>query len=187
MTTEEFEHLMRRLRPKLLGIGRKMFADSTMAEDVAQETLMRLWMMRERIDSAGGAEALAVRIARNVCVSEWRRKQSSPCVAMPLPGKGRGKPTSRGSGTLTARGSEELAIRDSMKEPMAESDNSRILQIAVSRLTPSEQRLYRMRHELEMDLGEIAAVTGIGARSLSAMLSTARRKMLETIKKEGLL
>lgn len=107
MTTEEFEHLMRRLRPKLLGIGRKMFADSTMAEDVAQETLMRLWMMRERIDSAGGAEALAVRIARNVCVSEWRRKQSSPCVAMPLPGKGRGKPTARGSGALTARGSEE--------------------------------------------------------------------------------
>lgn len=70
---------------------------------------------------------------------------------------------------------------------MAESDNSRILQMAVSRLTPSEQRLYRMRHEMEMDLGEIAAVTGIGARSLSAMLSTARRKMLETIKKEGLL
>lgn len=102
MTTEEFEHLTRRLRPKLLGIGRKMFADSTMAEDVAQETLMRLWMMRERIDSAGGAEALAVRIARNVCVSEWRRKQLSPCVAMPLPGKGRGKPTARGSGALTA-------------------------------------------------------------------------------------
>lgn len=163
MTTEEFEHLTRRLRPKLLGIGRKMFADSTMAEDVAQETLMRLWMMRERIDSDGGAEALAVRIARNVCVSEWRRKQSSPCVAMPLPGKCRGE------------------------DPMAESDNSRILQMAVSRLTPSEQRLYRMRHELEMDLGEIAAVTGIGIRSLSAMLSTARRKMLETIKKEGLL
>lgn len=163
MTTEELEHLTRRLRPKLLGIGRKMFADSTMAEDVAQETLMRLWMMRERIDSDGGAEALAVRIARNVCVSEWRRKQSSPCVAMPLPGKGRGE------------------------DPMAESDNGRILQMAVSRLTPSEQRLYRMRHELEMDLGEIAAVTGIGARSLSAMLSTARRKMLETIKKEGLL
>ena len=186
MTTEEFEHLTRRLRPKLLGIGRKMFADSTMAEDVAQETLMRLWMVRERIDSDGGAEALAVRIARNVCVSEWRRKQSSPCVAMPLPGKGRGEPTARDSGGLTAR-SSGLAARDSGEDPMAESDNSRILQMAVSRLTPSEQRLYRMRHEMDMDLGEMAAVTGINTRSLSAMLSTARRKMLETIKKEGLL
>jgi RNA polymerase sigma factor (sigma-70 family) len=59
------------------------------------------------------------------------------------------------------------------------------LQKAVSQLKPAEQRLFLMRHEAEMDIQQISAVTGIGARSVSAMLSTAKRKLLEILNPKG--
>ena len=50
MTQQEFEHIAQQLRPKLLNIGRQFFNDGDYAEDIAQETLMRLWLLRERIE-----------------------------------------------------------------------------------------------------------------------------------------
>ncbi len=47
MTREAFEHIAQELRPRLLGIGRRFFHKEETAEDIAQETLMRLWMVRE--------------------------------------------------------------------------------------------------------------------------------------------
>jgi len=50
MTHDAFEHIARELRPKLLHIGVRFFGNNATAEDIAQETLMRLWLIRERID-----------------------------------------------------------------------------------------------------------------------------------------
>ena len=70
MTQQEYEHIVPRLRPRLKDIGRQFFGDEEMAEDIAQETLMRLWMLRERIEPQLDIEPLAVRMAKNLCVSE---------------------------------------------------------------------------------------------------------------------
>lgn len=168
MTTEEYELIARKLRPRLFSIGREFFGDSDTAEDVAQETLMRLWVMRGRVAADTGVEALAVRMARNVCVSEWRRRKVRLAV----------------SDLSTAAAQPDNADTDSI---MAERDNTRLLKTAVGRLTPTEQRLYRMRHELDMDISQITAATGIGEHSVSAMLSKARRQLLEMIKRGGCL
>ena len=54
MTTEEYELIARKLRPRLFSIGREFFGDSDTAEDIAQETLMRLWVMRGRVAADTG-------------------------------------------------------------------------------------------------------------------------------------
>lgn len=168
MTTEEYELIARKLRPRLFSIGREFFGDSDTAEDIAQETLMRLWVMRGRVAADTGVEVLTVRMARNVCVSEWRRRKVRQAV----------------SDLSTAAAQPDNADTDSI---MTEHDNARLLRTAVGRLTPTEQRLYRMRHELDMDISQITAATGIGERSVSAMLSKARRQLLEMIKRGGCL
>ena len=69
MTIETFEHIARKLRPLLQSIGHRFFADPSRADDVAQEVLMRLWLMRERVNVEQGVEPLAVRMAKNYCVN----------------------------------------------------------------------------------------------------------------------
>ena len=163
MTQQEYEHMVPRLRPRLKNIGQQFFGDEEMAEDIAQETLMRLWMLRERIAPQTDIEPLAVRMAKNLCVSEWRKQK-----------------VRQGNSLQEALTDHKDIQRDvELKEEVAR------LKRAVSQLKPAEQRLFRMRHEAEMDIQQISAITGIGVRSVSAMLSTAKRKLLEILNPKG--
>lgn len=163
MTQQEYEHMVPRLRPRLKNIGQQFFGDEEMAEDIAQETLMRLWMLRERIAPQTDIEPLAVRMAKNLCVSEWRKQK-----------------VRQGNSLQEALTDHKDIQREvELKEEVAR------LKRAVSQLKPAEQRLFRMRHEAEMDIQQISAVTGIGVRSVSAMLSTAKRKLLEILNPKG--
>ena len=49
MTTEEFEHEAGLLRPMLVATAARMLGSDSRAEDAAQETLAKLWMMRGNI------------------------------------------------------------------------------------------------------------------------------------------
>ncbi len=163
MTQQEFEHIVPRLRPRLKDIGRQFFGNEEMAEDIAQETLMRLWMLRERIAPQTDIEPLAVRMAKNLCVSEWRKQKV------------------RQENSLQ----EALTDHKDIQRDVELKEEVARLKRAVSQLKPAEQRLFRMRHEAEMDIQQISAVTGIGVRSVSAMLSTAKRKLLKILNPKG--
>ena len=82
MTQQEFEHIAQQLRPLLLHIGQQFFGNSDNAEDIAQETLMRLWQLRDRIEQKVELEPLAIRMAKNLCISEWRRRQVRNSVSL---------------------------------------------------------------------------------------------------------
>ena len=163
MTQQEYEHIVPRLRPRLKDIGRQFFGNEEMAEDIAQETLMRLWMLRERIAPQTDIEPLAVRMAKNLCVSEWRKQKV------------------RQENSLQ----EALTDHKDIQRDVELKEEVARLKRAVSQLKPAEQRLFRMRHEAEMDIQQISAVTGIGVRSVSAMLSTAKRKLLKILNPKG--
>ena len=124
---------------------------------------MRLWMVRDRIAPQADIEPLAVRMAKNLCVSEWRKQKVRQGNALQV----------------------ELATHDDIQHHVELEEEIARLQKAVSQLKPAEQRLFLMRHEAEMDIQQISAVTGIGARSVSAMLSTAKRKLLEILNPKG--
>lgn len=163
MTRQAFEHIAPQLRPRLKDIGRRFFGDEDKAEDIAQETLMRLWLLRDRIAPQADIGPLAVRMAKNLCVSEWRKQQVRQGQAVQV---------------------EFVAHCDIQRDVELKEDIDRLRQ-AVNQLKPAEQRLFRMRYEAEMDIGQIAAATGIGERSVSAMLSTAKRKLQEILTQKG--
>ena len=162
MTTQEYEQLAHRMRPRLLKLGRSFFPDDGLAADAVQEALLRLWLLRERVEDTRHGEALLIRLTKNVCVSEWRKTRR---VEVSPPGR---------------------ALAEEYP-PMSDDDNNRMLQQAIATLTPTEQRLFRMRHEMEMDIPQIAAATGLLPRSISAIVSGARRKIIEQLKKGGIL
>jgi RNA polymerase sigma factor (sigma-70 family) len=163
MTRQAFEHIAHELRPRLKDIAQRFFGDEDKAEDVAQETLMRLWLLRDRIAPQADIGPLAVRMAKNLCVSEWRKQQVRQGQAVQV---------------------EFVAHCDIQRDVELKEDIDRLRQ-AVNQLKPAEQRLFRMRHEAEMDISQIAAATGVGERSVSAMLSTAKRKLQEILTQKG--
>lgn len=163
MTVQEFEHIALTLRPQLMDVARGFFADEAKAEDVVQDVLLRLWQMRDRIDCQKNVRALAVRMTKNRCVSVWRHERAGQNISV---------------GELSA---SERSVTANIQE----CDSRRMLHDAISRLNDSEQRLLKMRHEQEMDIGQITATTGMAARTVSVMLSQTRKKLLDILKKGG--
>lgn len=114
MTTIEYEEIVQRMRPRLVKLGSTFFRDDEQAADAVQEALLRLWLLRERVNDEDYAEALLIRMTKNVCVSEWRRRQKHGVMSI--------EETSR--------------ILSDEGQPIADDDNQRLLQAAIRTLSP---------------------------------------------------
>ena len=67
-----------RLRQRLRVISGRVIADSAGAEDVLQDSFVRLWRKQYPLQSEKEAEALLTRTVRNVSLNEKRRKRGVP-------------------------------------------------------------------------------------------------------------
>lgn len=166
MEHTEFERLAPILRTKAKQIGLSFFKEEEAAEDVAQETIISLWKAWGTLSSPLEAERLAIRIAKHECINVWRREQRRP------------------HSPLTT--SHEVTLPASNEgQTLEESELKAALHKATQTLRRSEQRLWRMFAEAQMDTREIAIATGINARTVSAMLSHARGHIYNVLKEGG--
>jgi len=166
MEHTEFERLAPILRSRAKQIGLSFFKEEEAAEDVAQETIISLWKAWGTLSSPLEAERLAIRIAKHECINVWRREQRRP------------------HSPLTA--SHEVTLPASEEgHTLEESELKAALHKATQTLRRSEQRLWRMFAEAQMDTREIAIATGINARTVSTMLSHARGHIYNVLKEGG--
>ena len=163
MKAEMFTSVVSRLRPRLLALALQFNADRDAAEDAVQEALMRLWTAWERLAEEEDAERLAVRLTKHACINAFRQSQQQQTVAL-----------------------KDNAATTS-EDAMHETELQQALERAVAALSPSERRLWTLFAEAQMSSAQIAAATGISVRSVSSMLSTARRPIVESLKKGGAL
>lgn len=71
--------LMLRLTPRIFGLATRMLQDRTEAEDVTQETMLRLWKAAPEWRDMGAAPGTwAYRVAANLCTDRLRRRREGP-------------------------------------------------------------------------------------------------------------
>ena len=74
MDQATFETHATAARRSALSASRAMGVDPHSAEDIAQETLIRLWSMREDLERFKSMVALAGVVARRLCIDRFRRR-----------------------------------------------------------------------------------------------------------------
>lgn len=165
MTSTEFELLARQLRPTILSVGKRFFNSDDDAEDVAQETLVRLWKYAEKLDSGLLKEALAVKVAKSVCVDFYRKRKAeqaeTPWPQTPL------HPTS--------------SAGPSPHEQLVAKEMEQLMGRVLAQLPPRERSLFEMRQIEGLSNDEIALRTGITKASVKAIVSATRRKLFEQL------
>ena len=166
MTQEEFEHIAPALRELMLSVGRSFFGNDDDAEDVAQEGLVALLRFMDRMESGVRHDALAIRVAKHCCMDIVRKRKSSPLVL--------------GTKENGAWGEERGA---SPHEDLEAKELHEAVNKAVQHLKPSERRLFEMRQIEGLELDEIAKQTNIAKPSVKSIVSAARKKVFEEIKK----
>lgn len=146
----EFAQIEKRLRPRLMQMGREFFGSDTEAEEVVQETWLRAWNVRERVELT---DAYILRIARNVCVSMWR-----------------------GHRTQIELIDENSAAFTEMtpQEEVEEKENSEWLQSRLQRLPKAEREVWQMFYDEGLTVEEIAEARGITVGTVRKTISNVR-------------
>ena len=164
LTEQEFASLSARIRSKLTALARRFNRAAGIAgeaEDVAQEALITLWQLSEKGYPVRDAEALAVKITKNLCISRYR-KQHLQFQTM--------------TDAAVAGGESATAVADT-------ADIETIRDTLYRRLTETQRTFLTLRNEYGLSLDEIAATTGRQKASIKVSISTARRQILEQLKK----
>ena len=154
-----FEQQASRLRAIALEASANAGADADMAQDIAQETMIRLWQMRNdpRLCNPDG---YAATIARHLTLNHLRCKQ-------PLPMDER----------HTA-----LQSSPSPLDIMIQREEEQWLQQRIRDLPPTQHAILHMRQVEHRTNSQIAALLGIKETSVSTLLGRARRQLLEEIR-----
>ena len=146
----EFAQIEKRLRPRLMLMGREFFGSDTEAEEVVQETWLRAWNVRDRVELT---DAYILRIARNVCVNMWRGHRTQ----------------------VELVDEDSTAITEvTPQEEMEERENSEWLQSRLQRLPRAEREVWQMFYDEGLTVDEIAEARGITVGTVRKTISTVR-------------
>ncbi|MBQ9820549.1 MAG: RNA polymerase sigma factor [Muribaculaceae bacterium] len=161
MTIDAFNQQAPRLRQLALKAATMAGADSDSAEDIAQETMLRLWQMRDD-PRLYNPEGYASTIARHLALNQQRRRSMLPLEEWHTATQSEPSPLD-----LMLRREDEQWLRERIR-------NLPFTQHAVLKLRQVEHR----------SNSEIAAILGIKEASVNTLLARARRQLLSEIQQQ---
>ena len=159
MTIDAFNQQAPRLRQLALKAAATAGADNDTAEDIAQETMLRLWQMRDD-PRLYNPEGYASTIARHLTVNQLRRK--SPI-------------------TLDERQAADLTVPSPL-DLMLQREDERWLRQRIRNLPYTQHAILRLREVEHLTNAEIATILDIQPTSVNTLLARARRQLLNEIR-----
>ena len=163
MNATEFSHFAQEHRQRFAGVALNFFHDVEAADDIVQDSLLRLWLVRERLTEESDFVALGIRIAKNLCVNEWKRRQ--------VRATDEGSPPDPPSAADTAA-------------PLEEAENQTLLARALERCTPTERRIFQLWQNEQLEAAQIADILQCKTTTVSQTLSKVRRKIFTLIQSQ---
>ena len=161
MTIDAFNQQATRLRQLALRAAATAGADSDTAEDIAQETMLRLWQMRDD-PRLYNPEGYASTIARHLAINQLRRRPLLP---------------------LDERQSADLLVPSPLDQ-MLQNENERWLRERIRNLPYTQHAILRLRQVEHRSNEEIASILGIKPTSVNTLLARARRQLLNEIQQQ---
>ena len=161
MTIDAFENKATRLRQLALQAAAATGADSDTAQDIAQETMLRLWQMRDD-PRLYNPEGYASTIARHLALNQQRRQHP------------------------VSLDEHQVSVQSvpSPLELMLQNENERWLRERIRDLPYTQHAILKLRQVEHRSNDEIAQILGIKPSSVSTLLAKARRQLLEAISQQ---
>lgn len=163
MTRKEFEHKVMEMRTQALRVAHGFGFSEEEAKDVAQDVMLRLWAIHERIGEDDPVERLASIAARHACIDNIRSRHKQEDIEQ-----------------------SEVIVKDQNQHDALEyKELEHWLFRQIEQLPDTCGIILKMRQLEHRELSEIATLLGITQSSVSTLLSRARRQLLEQLKKRN--
>lgn len=163
MTDNEFIGQAASLRALAMNRARGYALADEDVEDIAQDALLKMWAMRADILSVPQAVRLATVITEHLAVDHFRNQNTMPLSR-----------------------NHESTLQAQMPDARMEDNENEVWLLRQLRQLPTkEYQVLHMRHVERKTTADIAAILGISPRSVSTLLSRARRKLGEALKQRN--
>ncbi len=159
---EAFRELVERYHLPVLRTARILLADSAMAEDVAQEAWVNAWRALGQFNLERPFRPWILRIVANCCRMELRRSRSADAA-------------------LDLVEPELLSDKSDLLADVVRREEHAALDEAITSLPPAQRQIVALRYRADLDLGEIAVVTGLPLGTVKSRLSRALAAIRERV------
>jgi RNA polymerase sigma-70 factor, ECF subfamily len=167
-----FEALCERYGSPLRRHLLRMLRDADAADDLLQETLLRVWTHAGQWDGRGAPRAWLFRVATNLALNHvrtLRRRPQQPLVLPPDPLEADEEPTIPGwmVDTVSLGPGEALEL----------SERRDLLRRLVAGLPEEKREVLRLIHGAEMEIAEVAQALGIPPGTVKSRLHYATQRL----------
>ena len=165
MTQEEFTHIANEMRRKSVSVAQGFGYGLEDAEDIAQDVMLKLWCLHEKMDDAARLKASVTIITKQVCIDKWRTTHIQTRVGDIMP----------------------IVDEDSLYDKLEYAELEQWMKEQIDNLPSTSSIVLRMRQLEHRELSEIAEILNIRQTSVSTLLSRARNELLNKLKRRNQL
>jgi RNA polymerase sigma factor (sigma-70 family) len=161
MELNDFKNKLIPISPKLLRFANRLLVNQEDARDMLQDVFLKLWLMRDKLETYSSLEALSMTMIKNACIDQLRKRktffQHSDSISE------------------NSDGSEDVEQILTAKE-----DYNSVLEMLND--LPEQQRAVLHLKDIEgYSTEEVMEILGINANAIRVNLSRARSKLRELI------
>jgi RNA polymerase sigma-70 factor (ECF subfamily) len=153
--TQAYRELVRRHAPGIQRYAERLVRDPAEAEDVSQETFLRLWLRARDYDPVARVTTWLFRIAHNLCVDRLRARGRVELLEQP-----------------DAEAAPESAAQPVLLESKQRAES---LSAALDALPPRQASAVSLVHLHGLSGAEACAVLEVSEEALESLLSRGRR------------
>lgn len=163
MTQEEFTHIASEMRANAVSVALKCGVAPADAEDIAQDVMLKLWYLHEKMDDATRMKGLVAITTRHVCIDRWRTARTHTEVGSMMP----------------------LVDEGSLYDRLEYAELEQWMNDQIDALPNTSRIVLTMRQLERRELSEIADILGIKQSSVSTLLARARNELMNKLKRRN--
>ena len=162
MQASDFKQLFLPCHRKLFSVAYRLMSNAQAAEDMVQETFLKLWMQRDKIEKVDNPEAYSIIVLRRIFYDKMRA--------------GHLQEVDKDVGSLQVSSSQNIS------KQLEEADEYQRIRQLITHLPEPQARIMLMRDIEDRSFEEISIETGLTEMNIRSILSRARKKIREQIK-----
>lgn len=162
MNQAEFIKIISPFKDKVFRLSRRLLVSTEEAEDATQEVLVKLWNNKEKLQSYGSVEAMAMTMTKNFCLDRLKSKQASEMRIV----------------------HSNYTDREAGLQQQAEDRDSWEWAEKIMKNLPEQQKLIIQMRDIEQyEFEEIARIMDMNETAVRVALSRARKTLREELTK----
>lgn len=162
MQASDFKQLFLPCHRKLFSVAYRLMSNAQAAEDMVQETFLKLWMQRDKMEKVDNPEAYSITVLRRIFYDKMR--------------VGHLQEVDKDVGSLQVSSSQNIS------KQLEEADEYQRVRLLINHLPEPQARIMLMRDIEDRSFDEISTETGLTEVNIRSILSRARKKIREQIK-----